>query len=57
MTPLLHVNVVPSSVQVVFGKPLRSTQLGPVQVYCKENVWPGPQDVRVPLADVIFNRV
>jgi hypothetical protein len=55
VTPFEQVNVVPSSVHVVFGKPFRSTQLGPVHVYCKEKAWPGPQEVTVPLADVIFS--
>jgi hypothetical protein len=56
-TPLVQVNVVPSVVQVVFGNPSRSTQLGPVHVYCKEKAWPGPQEVTVPLAEVIFTTV
>ena len=48
MTPFVQVKVVLSVVQVVLGNPLRSTQLGPVQVNCREKVWPGPQDVTVP---------
>lgn len=47
---------VASVVHVVFGKPLKPAQLGPLQVNWSEKYCPGPQVVSVPFKVVISTK-
>ena len=49
----VRVVFVASDVHVVFGKPLKPAQLGPLQVNWSEKYCPGPQVVSVPFKVVI----
>lgn len=49
----VRVVLVASDVHVVFGKPLKPAQLGPLQVNLSEKYCPGPQVVSVPFKVVI----
>lgn len=52
--PFVQVKVVPSVLQVVLGKSGKSMQLGPVHVYCSENVSLEPQETKLPCAEVML---
>lgn len=48
---------VASATHVVFGKPVKPAQLGPLQVNCNEKYCPGPQVVSFPFNVVISTKL